>query len=231
MARLLMNRLVNRIHDAALEQAVATHLHGTVIDIGCGIKPYASLLRPHVQRHIGIDHPGSDHDADNVDAGAVAYALPFREASFDGALCTAVLEHLEEPGDALRECHRVLRPGGVAICTAPFIWHPHEEPRDFYRYTAHGLRHLLTRSGFEVLEIRPLAGFWVTFGQLFNYYCARFDRGIVRRLRLLVPLYVTVQAVAAALDRLDRAEAWTWAYLAVARRPAADVPEPAGAAA
>lgn len=219
MARLLLNRLVNDIHDRALQRLAAEHLHGTVLDVGCGVKPYATMLEPIVSRHLGVDHLGSPHDPSNLDVAALAYALPFHDQAVDGVICTAVLEHLEEPGLALQECQRVLRPGGVAILSVPFIWHPHEEPRDFYRFTTHGLRHLLTNAGFDVLRIDPLAGFWVTVGQLFNYYLARFDRRVVRRLRLLVPMYLAVQAVAAALDRLDRAEQWTWAYMAVARRP------------
>jgi SAM-dependent methyltransferase len=80
-----------------------------------------------------------------------------------------VLEHLEEPEAAIRECHRVLRPGGTAIYTVPFIWHLHEEPRDFFRYSKYGLRYLFEKVGFEIVELRALSGFWVTFGQLFVY--------------------------------------------------------------
>ena len=38
-----------------------------------------------------------------------AYALPFRDDSFDTVLCSEVLEHLEHPVDALRELNRVAR--------------------------------------------------------------------------------------------------------------------------
>ena len=220
MARQLKNLLVNRIHDRRLETLARQYLAGSVVDVGCGTKPYRSMLKPFVTRHLGIDHPASPHDPSDIDIAATAYALPIRSGAVDGALCTAVLEHLEEPGDAVRECLRILKPGGIAIYSVPFIWHPHEEPRDFYRYTEHGLAYLMTKAGFETVEIIPLAGFWVTFGQLFAYYLARLDRGIIRRLRLLVPAYLIVQAAAYGLDRLDRAEQWTWAYMAVVRRPA-----------
>ncbi len=47
--------------------------------------------------------------------------LPFPDASFDVAYGSHVLEHLE-PGAAaqlLRECHRVLKPGGIARIVVP----------------------------------------------------------------------------------------------------------------
>lgn len=33
------------------------------------------------------------------------------------------------------ECHRVLKKGGPAIYQVPFIWHLHDEPRDFYCFS------------------------------------------------------------------------------------------------
>ena len=45
--------------------------------------------------------------------------LPFRPDSFDGAVATEVLEHLDDPGRMLQEAHRVLRPGGRLFLTTP----------------------------------------------------------------------------------------------------------------
>ena len=71
----------------------------------------------------------------------------------------------------------------MAIYTIPHIWHLHEEPRDFYRFTKHGIRYLFTKVGFEVEEITPLSGFWVTWGTMLAYYVDRLNRVIVRRFR------------------------------------------------
>jgi hypothetical protein len=114
----------------------------------------------------------------------------------------------------------VLKPGGVAIYTAPLIWHVHEEPRDFFRYTRYGLEYLFRKAGFEVLEIKALSGFWVTFGQLFVYNLYRWNRGPLRWTPFIPALGLFIQGAAYLLDRIDRAEAWTWMYLVVARRPA-----------
>lgn len=221
MARETSNLLVNRIHDRELARLVAQHCRGRLLDIGCGVKPYAALVAPYVREHVGVDHRDSQHDQSHVDLFGTAYDIPVESGSFDSALCTAVLEHLEEPEAALRECWRALRPGGVALYSAPFIWHLHEEPRDFFRYSKYGLRYLFEKVGFEVLEVKPLSGFWVTFGQMFVYNVARFNRGPLRWLRVVDAAGLAIQGAAYALDRLDRTEQWTWMYMAAVRKPGA----------
>ncbi len=219
MARETKNILINSIAERHLRQAAQRWARGKMLDIGCGVKPYEGMFAPYVDEHVGLDHADTQHSSNAVDIEATAYDIPVADETFDTVLCSMVLEHLEEPGDALREAQRVLKPGGSAIYMAPFIWHLHEEPRDFFRYSKYGLTHLFEKAGFEVSELIPLSGFWVTFGQLFVYYIYRFNRGFMRFIPIIPLIGLFVQGMAAVLDRLDRAEAWTWAYLVVATRP------------
>ena len=48
-------------------------------------------------------------------ARADARHLPFADASFDGVICESVLAFLEDKASALREFHRVLKPGGFLV--------------------------------------------------------------------------------------------------------------------
>jgi SAM-dependent methyltransferase len=219
MASGLHNLLVRRLHDRALCACAGAYLNGArLLDIGCGTKPYGAMLKPVVRDHVGLDHEGTIHDRRNVDIVGTAYDIPADDGAFDAALCTAVLEHLEEPERALRECHRILRPGGVAVYTVPFIWHLHEEPRDFFRFSKHGLRYLFEKTGFDIVELDALSGFWATFGQLLVYNLYRFNRGPLRWLGLVPLCGLAVQGLAYVLDRIDRTERWTWMYLVVARK-------------
>jgi SAM-dependent methyltransferase len=223
MAKRLKNLLIYTIHDRELRHSAQQYLHGRVIDIGCGSKPYKALLAPYVSEHIGVDHAETQHDKSNVDLVGTAYDIPAEDRSFDCAICNAVLEHLEEPELALRECYRVLKPNGIAIYTVPFIWHIHEAPRDFYRYSKYGLQYLFNKVGFEIVEIKALSGFWVTFGQLFVYNLYRLNKGPLRWLRIIDVIGLLVQAISYGLDKIDKTERWTWMYLAVARKPRGDV--------
>ena len=50
--------------------------------------------------------------------------LPFESASLDAVVASSVLEYVHEPVAVLRECARVLRPGGTVLCTVPDMTHP-----------------------------------------------------------------------------------------------------------
>jgi SAM-dependent methyltransferase len=81
-------------------------------------------------------------------------AFPLPDAGFDSMLYSPVLEHVFTPETFLHEINRVLRPGGRLLLAVPFMWDEHEQPHDFGRYSSFGLRALLMRCGFEVLQQR-----------------------------------------------------------------------------
>jgi len=85
----------------------------------------------------------------NMDfVAASAIRLPFADHSFDVVFAHALLEHLREPEQAVREFHRVTRPGGfIALCSPDwdnFQLEPHP-PR--VARAIHACRHLQERNG------------------------------------------------------------------------------------
>jgi SAM-dependent methyltransferase len=52
-------------------------------------------------------------------AAADACHIPFRDGTFDSTFCVAVLQHIREPGEALREFARVTRRGGRILAVEP----------------------------------------------------------------------------------------------------------------
>ena len=83
--------------------------------------------------------------------------LPIAGDSQDFLLLLNVLEHLFDFSTCLRECHRILRPGGRLIGAVPFLVAVHRDPDDHWRYTDSTLNRLLAAAGFHHNQITPLA--------------------------------------------------------------------------
>lgn len=142
------------------------YAHGTLLDIGCGAKPYAPLFRSRVARYIGVDMPMAPHGRMTIDAFSSSLDLPFQAAAFDFVLCTEVIEHVPDPGRAFSEIARVLKPGGHALVSTPFMYRVHEAPYDFFRYTPFAYRSLAAAAGLEVVELAPRGGYPTVFADL-----------------------------------------------------------------
>jgi SAM-dependent methyltransferase len=213
------NRDIKRRLRAVVRTKGRRYFSGRLVDIGCGVKPYERDLQGFVAEHVGVDYGETQYDLRRVDIVATAYEVPVPDESFDCALATEVLEHLEDPVVALAEWRRIVRPGGHLLVTTPFMWGIHDQPRDFYRYSPYGLRHVLERGGWEVVEVTQLGGFWSTFGQLFAYVLATYGRGPIRHLRILPLLGAVSQRLGSALEHRSHRPKWGSHVVAVARRP------------
>jgi len=105
---------------------IAVPRGAAVLDAGCG---NGYLLRALVDRY-GVEAWGFDNAA-ALRGAAVAtvpglrfavgelHALPYREGRFALVVCTDVLEHLDEPAQALAELVRVAAPGGRIFVSVP----------------------------------------------------------------------------------------------------------------
>jgi SAM-dependent methyltransferase len=211
------NWLVHRILWNHLSEVIPKYAKGRLLDIGCSDKPYEALARSFIDDYIGLDHATSQHSLSKADIIADAYNTTLEDSSFDTVLSTSVLEHLERPHDAVTEIYRILKPEGYVILTCPLFWHIHEDPRDFFRYTEYGLRFVFEKAGFEIVEIRPLSGFVVTFAQEFVYFL-----NILKRNRILSHMISLlqwgIQRTAYSLNRYDKSFQFTWLYLTVGRK-------------
>ncbi|HMN41708.1 MAG TPA: methyltransferase domain-containing protein [Phycisphaerales bacterium] len=76
------------------------------------------------------------------------------EERFDLILADQVFEHLLWPYRAARNVHAMLRPGGYALVSTPFMLRVHPCPVDCGRWTETGLKHLLAEGGFALEDIR-----------------------------------------------------------------------------
>ena len=71
----------------------------------------------------------------------------------DIVFCEQVLEHTQDPWRAVRNIRALLRPGGHAVISVPFMVRVHNEPGDYWRFTAAGLRLLVESAGLQVVAL------------------------------------------------------------------------------
>jgi SAM-dependent methyltransferase len=78
--------------------------------------------------------------------------LPFKDGQFDFVLCTEVLEHVSDDTRAFREIGRVLRPGGLALLSAPTPPAPYDPAHVRVGYTLNEFRKRLAGARVELLK-------------------------------------------------------------------------------
>lgn len=108
-------------------RASALEKKGRVLDVGSGGAPY--------RLHFGTrDYLRVDFDPKaRPDVVARAEALPFPDGVFDVVVSTQLLGLVDDPSAFGREIARVIRPGGVALVSAPAAW-PYDSARVEHRF-------------------------------------------------------------------------------------------------
>lgn len=190
-----------------------------MLNAGCGERDITAFLRANGAdsvTHCDLDArlPGSLR----CDLGRV----PLADASFDSALCNAVLEHVRCPDEVMAELRRLLKPGGTLVVSVPFLQPYHPHPADYRRYTREGLRELARAHGFEVLHLAPLHSLAQTVGAIL------WASWVEKRRRWLCALgWLPLHLWSRLSRRTDPTLAsHANAYVVVLRRIETDVPTP-----
>lgn len=180
-----------------------------ILDIGCGKKPYAKFFSC---QYVGLD-PFEEVDPDIM---ANAWKIPVPDNSFDGVVLNQSLEHIEKTAETVCEIKRVLKPGGIAIITAPQTMKVHSIPmplqdcpfaadldlerlkmnfwnNDFYRFTKFGL--IILFRDFEIISLKESNGYFGTIFQLINYFFSSFKIKF-----LAIPIYLLNNILGCGLD-------------------------------
>jgi SAM-dependent methyltransferase len=138
-----------------------------VLDVGCGPKPYYPVFAGLASQYVGVDVV--DNPAAEL-TGPVE-ALPVPDGSFDLVLCTQVLEHCDDPVQAVRELRRVTAPGGRVLASTHGVQVYHPSPQDYWRWTHEGLRKLFAEHGeWSQLRVEPAAGTASALAMLLGTY-------------------------------------------------------------
>jgi len=213
------NWLPNHKLIRVLERA-RRHAHGTLLDVGCGSRPFAPLFRGFAERYLGLDLPGSpDLTRGRPDVYGDAGRLPIRSGSVDTVLSLSMFDLVPEPAAVLAELRRVLAPGGVLILEFVQTVPVYRGSPDLWRFTRPGVERLLSNAGLEPVEIIALGGPPGYVGCAAIERLNRLNRGPWRLLTELPVrlLYVILQSGAELLDRFWVGSNEVMAHVVVAR--------------
>jgi SAM-dependent methyltransferase len=197
---------------------VQQYAAGRLIDLGCGDMPYRAVISGQVSAYESLDfyprRPDVTYTAD------LQEMLMLPDGGYDSALCLEVLEHIPNPFKAVAEIARILKPGGVVVVSVPHLHRLHDEPHDYYRFTAHGLRFLLEQAGLEVLALETCGGLLTFIGQQVSTVLITLTWGVpvLRQVAWFLNAWLVTRPCFA-LDRcLDRAGLFAQGYAAAARK-------------
>ena len=145
---------------------------GRLLDIGCSNGAYLAAMK---ERGWDVESVEFDGDAAEyarnsrnltVTQGDVEDAVGQLAAnSFDVVTMWHVLEHSFDPAAALKQIHRVLKPGGIVMLEVPNYacplvslfkryWYPMDIPRHLYQFTPATMKTMLTKAGFNGIQVK-----------------------------------------------------------------------------
>ncbi|EDX9486913.1 methyltransferase domain-containing protein [Salmonella enterica] len=188
---------------ARLAQRLSGFSQANVLDMGCGAGHARFVAAQHVNSVVAYDLSASMLE---VVAGAAeerhlrnitlrqgyAEELPFEDASFEVVISRYSAHHWHDVGQALREVHRVLKPGGVLIIMD--VMSPGHPVRDIWLQTVEALRdtsHVRNYSSGEWLAMVNKA-MLVTNTVITDRLSLEF-RSWVTRMRTPVPLVEAIR--------------------------------------
>jgi 2-polyprenyl-3-methyl-5-hydroxy-6-metoxy-1,4-benzoquinol methylase len=152
---------------------------GHSIDVGTATGLFPSLLKA-----VGFDAEGTEYNRDSAEWGAAHYGIRIRvggleqiaseECSYDLISMTDVLEHTEQPLQALQAASRSLKPLGYMLITFPnirslesqyqrslarltkrdWIWGCCHIPLHVWEFTPDTARAMFNKAGFDVVGFR-----------------------------------------------------------------------------
>lgn len=171
-----LGRLTRNEADMAFKKRVQTIFEWieptddkVIFDCACGRGFYLNMIRTVSKcRIVGLEldpevivktNRNIGHLPDIYLARANIYQQPYPAASFDAAILSEILEHVDDDVRGLTEVYRVLKPGGVVAITVPnanypFWWDPINK----------SLEALLGTH----IQHGPLAGIWANHVRLYT---------------------------------------------------------------
>lgn len=146
-----------------------TSFHGRVLDIGGKKDKKRGHFRPPMEKVESWEYLNIDAST-NPEYICSVENIPVNNDYFNMIVLTEVLEHLENPEAALKECFRVLQDNGTLIATMPFLYPLHADPFDFQRWLPAKINKEFRDAGFRIHKLTPMGGIIAVLFDILNVY-------------------------------------------------------------
>ncbi|MBK6773378.1 MAG: methyltransferase domain-containing protein [Ignavibacteria bacterium] len=153
-----------------------------ILDYGCGVRPYEYIFDDYKSDYTGVDVGENPHADIRIEPDE---KLPLNDGEYDAVLSSQVLEHVENVDLYLSECNRVLKKNGLLILSTHGTWQFHSAPVDVQRWTSYGLKNLINKYDFEILDFIPSLGQLALTSQLRLTFFHSFVKEIAKPLKLI----------------------------------------------
>lgn len=165
---------------------------GRLLDIGCGVGKFIELMSD-----MGWKAEGLDTDPVVVQ-NCKGRGLSVREGTlekqgypdnyFDAITLKHVVEHVYDPVCLLKECHRILKPGGKLVLMTPNLeslghkkfkqfWIGLDAPRHLFLFTAKTLSQAIQRAGLKLIHLSS-TGRISEFNWLVSYHLKKYNKNV-----------------------------------------------------
>ena len=151
---------------------------GRLLDVGANVGAFVKCASGRfdaigIEPNTGAVDWAREHMHANVESGSIFDEIADYGGRFDAVTLFDVIEHVDEPTAALRQCRRYLAPGGMLFITTPDIgslcsrllgrgWYYIDFEQHVSLFSAANLTRLLLSEGFDIVDRR-------TFGRRYRF--------------------------------------------------------------
>ena len=127
-----------------------------------------------------------------------------------------VLEHTKDPVVAIKNLHNIIDEKTFVMFSSPFIFHIHDEPEDYFRFTKYGLKNIF--KDFDKVEINSRNGWFETILVLFVRL--RMDKSILNKLlgNFFILIYFLFIPITFLIQKIFKSDKITTGYFLFAKK-------------
>ena len=142
-----------------------------LLDIGCGTGDFLETAKKNNWNVVGIEPNEQARSVANFKTNNSVFDIQHLETlnknSFDVITLWHVLEHLPNLKDHIETFKKLLKPDGTLVIAVPnyksydaqfykSFWAAYDVPRHLWHFSKDSIRKIFNKSGFELIEIKPM---------------------------------------------------------------------------